>query len=75
MFQPDSGKTHFLNQMGLQVISNLNQNPTTEDEICRILAQQFQRSLDQNFSLQIKKTLNRFDALGLIEKVRLGSSA
>lgn len=75
MFQPDSGKTHFLNQMGLQVILNLNEKPATEDEICRVLAQQFKRSLDQNFSLQIKKTLNRFDALGLIEKVRMDSSA
>jgi len=75
VFQPDSGKTHFLNQMGLQVILNLNEKPATEDEICRVLAQQFKRSLDQNFSLQIKKTLNRFDALGLIEKVRMDSSA
>ena len=68
IFQPDSGKTHFLNQMGLQVILNLNQAPATEDEIGRILAQQFQQVLDQEFSLQINKILHRFDALGLIEK-------
>ncbi len=75
IFQPDSGKTHFLNQMGLQVILNLNQVPATEDEIGRILAQQFQQVLDQELSLQINKILHRFDALGLIEKVRFESSS
>ena len=73
VFQPNSGKTHFLNQMGLQIILNLDQSPAPADEICRVLAEQFQLTHDQNFSLQIVKTLNRFDELGLIEKVRLES--
>ena len=71
VFQPDSGKTHFMNQMSRSVILNLYKFPATEEEICKILAEQFQQPLDQNFSLQIIKTLRRFDELGLIEKVRL----
>ena len=73
VFQPESGKTHFLNQMGLHIISCLD-SPASADEICRFLTEQFQLTNDQNFSLQIIKTLNRFDELGLIEKVKLESS-
>lgn len=74
VFQPDSGKTHFLNQMGIQIISRLDQSPASADEICKFLAEQFQLTSDQNFSRQIVKTLHRFDELGLIEKVGLGTS-
>lgn len=73
VFQPDSGKTHFLNQMGMSIISYLDQSPASETDICRFLITQFQLVPDQNFPLQINKTLNRFDALGLIEKVVLDS--
>jgi PqqD family protein of HPr-rel-A system len=71
LFQPDSGKTHFLNQMGLQIILILDQSPASEDEVCLFLKEQFQLKPDQNFSRQIIKTLHRFDELGLIEKVKL----
>jgi len=68
VFQPDSGKTHFLNEMGMQIITSLHKSPASADEICRVLAEQFQLMPDQNFSLQIIKTLHRLDELGLIEK-------
>jgi len=71
VFQPSSGKTHFLNEMSLQIILNLNQSSVTEDELCRTLVEQFQLTNDENFSQQIIKTLHHFDELGLIEKVRL----
>ena len=74
VFQPDSGKTHFLNQMGLHIISCLDRTPASADEICLFLTEQFQLTHDQNFLLQIVKTLHRFDELGLIEKMRLESS-
>ena len=74
VFQPDSGKTHFLNQMGLHIISCLDQSPASADEVCLFLTERFQLLPDQNFSQQIIKTLHRFDELGLIEKVRLESS-
>ena len=74
VFQPDSGKTHFLNQMGMSIISNLDKSPATEAVICQFLMTQFQLAPDQDFSLQINKILNRFNALGLIEKVALDSS-
>ncbi len=70
MFQPNSGKTHFLNQMGLHILLCLDRAPTSEDEIFVFLTDQFQLTLDQNFSQQTIKTLHRFDELGLIEKVR-----
>lgn len=75
IFQPDSGKTHFLNQMGMQIITSLDRSPASTDEIIRILADQFYLKPDQNFYQQILKTLHRFDELGLIEKVKLVSPA
>lgn len=68
VFQPDSGKTHFLNQMGMQILSALDQAPASADDISRLLAEQFQLPHDQNFSQQIAKTLHHLDELGLIEK-------
>lgn len=68
MFQPESGKTHFLNQMGLKIISSLDQSPASADEICSLLCEQFQLSYDQDFFRQIMKTLYRLDELGLITK-------
>ncbi|WP_074748082.1 HPr-rel-A system PqqD family peptide chaperone [Nitrosospira multiformis] len=69
VFQPGSGKTHFLNQMGLQIISSLDQSPASADDICRFLSEQFQVPYDQNFLWHIMKTLHRFDELGLIKKM------
>lgn len=74
VFQPDSGKTHFLNQMGMQIITSLHQSPASADDICRVLAERFQLIPDQNFSRQIIKTLHRLDELGLIEKAGRDSS-
>ncbi len=71
VFQPDSGKTHFLNEMSFQIILNLNKFSVTDEELCRTLADQFQLTNDENFFQQIIKTLHHFDELGLIEKVRL----
>ena len=70
MFQPNSGKTHFLNEIGLQILLCLDRAPASEDEVCVFLTDQFQLVLDQNFSQQTIKTLHRFEELGLIEKVR-----
>lgn len=74
VFQPDSGKTHFLNEMGMQIILRLDQSPASADEICRFLAKQFQLPHDQNFSRQIIKTLHRFYELGLLEEAARESS-
>lgn len=68
VFQPDSGKTHFLNQMGMQILSTLDQSPASSDDVCIFLAEQFQLPQDQNFFQQIIKTLHHLDELGLIEK-------
>ncbi len=74
VFQPYSGKTHFLNAAGMQIVSKLDQSPASVDEICKVLAEQFQLILNQDYSQQILKTLHRFEELGLIEKVKLESS-
>jgi PqqD family protein of HPr-rel-A system len=68
VFQPDSGKTHFLNKMGMQILSTLDQSPASADDVCILLAEQFQLPQDQNFFQQIIKTLHHLDELGLIEK-------
>lgn len=70
VFHPESGKTHFLNQMGMQIIVNLHKHSglaIAEDEICSNLVWQFQLQSEPSFFNQVKKTLIRFEELGLIE--------
>ncbi len=74
LYQPDSGKTHFLNQTGMQIILNLAQSPASTDDICQNLAAQFELCLNQQFSQQIISILNRFNELGLVEKIERESS-
>ena len=68
VFQPESGKTHFLNEMGLRILSLLDQSPTTLEAICKELSVYFTLQIDKDFPEQIVKTLYRFEALGLISK-------
>jgi PqqD family protein of HPr-rel-A system len=75
IFQPDSGKTHFLNQMGMQILSSLDQSPASADDICSYLAERFPLPDDLNFPQQIIKTLHQLDELGLIEKAGWEPSA
>lgn len=69
VFQPDSGKTHFLNQMGMLVLLVLDKTPVTSKMLCDILIEQQQLPADKEFSYHIEKILQRFDTLGLVEKV------
>ncbi len=68
VFQPDSGKTHFLNRMGMQMLLFLNQHPASSSEVCDYLSREFEQETDQNFQDSIEKILYHFDALGLIKK-------
>ncbi len=68
VFQPESGKTHFLNEMGLRILTMLDQSPATLDIICRNLSEHFSLQSDIHFSAQIVKTLHRFETLGLIAR-------
>lgn len=73
VFHPESGKTHFLNQMGFQILMDLHRHPLSAisiDEICQSLINQFQLQPDTAFSDQVNKILHRFDELGLIEQVK-----
>jgi PqqD family protein of HPr-rel-A system len=70
VFQPASGKTHFLNEMGLRILTLLDQAPVTPDAICEKLAEVFSIQADGNFQQQIAATLQRFEALGLIAKIK-----
>ncbi|MDR4516419.1 MAG: HPr-rel-A system PqqD family peptide chaperone [Nitrosomonas sp.] len=69
VFQPDSGKTHFLNQMSMQILEFLDRNPATTEKISAYLAEQFQQEPNHNFLHNIEKILYHFDTLGLINKV------
>ena len=68
VFQPDSGKTHFLNHMGMQMLLFLDQQPASSAEVCSYLSREFERETDQNFQDSIEKILYHFDALGSIKK-------
>jgi PqqD family protein of HPr-rel-A system len=71
VFQPESGKTHFLNEMGLRILAMLDQSPATLDIICRDLSEHFSLQSNAHFSEQIARTLHRFEALGLIAKTNI----
>lgn len=70
VFQPESGKTHFLNEMGLCILTLLDQAPITLDTICEKLAEAFSVQVDEHFRQQIVATLQRFETLGLITKIQ-----
>ncbi|MCC6917183.1 HPr-rel-A system PqqD family peptide chaperone [Nitrosomonas sp.] len=70
VFQPESGKTHFLNEMGLQVLIMLGQSPVTLEGLCQKLSEYFTLLPDTQFPEQIARTLQRFEALGLIVRVK-----
>lgn len=70
VFQPASGKTHFLNEMGLQILVLLDRAPATLDTVCIKLAELFAITNDARFRQQIAGTLQRYEALGLIANAR-----
>mgnify|MGYP001324611136 CR=1 FL=1 len=70
VFQLESGKTHFLNEMGLQILTILDRSPATLETICKALSEYFSLQPDKDFPGQIAKTLHRFEALGLITRVK-----
>ncbi|MGG7054240.1 HPr-rel-A system PqqD family peptide chaperone [Nitrosomonas sp. ANs5] len=70
VFQLASGKTHFLNAMGLQILVLLDQAPATLDTVCIKLAESFAVTNDARFRQQIASTLQRYEALGLIANAR-----
>ena len=70
VYQPASGKTHFLNEMGLSILTLLDQSPNTLDTVCIKLSEVFSVQADDHFQQQIAATLQRFEALGLIAKIK-----
>jgi PqqD family protein of HPr-rel-A system len=70
VYQPASGKTHFLNEMGLSILTLLDQSPNTLDTVCIKLSEVFSVQADGHFQQQIAATLQRFEALGLIAKIQ-----
>lgn len=70
VFQPESGKTHFLNEMGLKILTILDQSPASLDTLCQKLSEYFTLQPDVQFPGQIARTLQRYEALGLIARVK-----
>ncbi|SFK67366.1 PqqD family protein, HPr-rel-A system [Nitrosomonas aestuarii] len=70
VFQPDSGKTHYLNQMSMHILSFLNQHSASVFDISSHLGEQFEQNSDKEFQQNIQKILYHLDALGLIKKVK-----
>ena len=70
VFQPDSGKTHFLNSMAMRVLEKLNAIPEgnlSEAAIEEDLVTQFGPTASSGFFAGLDSTLSRLDELGLIE--------
>ncbi|ABI58757.1 HPr-rel-A system PqqD family peptide chaperone [Nitrosomonas eutropha] len=70
VFQPESGKTHFLNEMGLHILTILDGSPLRLNTICQELSVHFSLQPDTQFFGKIAQTLQRYEALGLIERVK-----
>ena len=51
------------------ILLELNKAPVTSNVLCECLIEQLQLSPDPNFPHYVDKILQRFDALGLVEKV------
>lgn len=71
VFQPDAGKTHYLNEMSVQILLYLETSAPaalSTAAICNYLANKFQIQSDTVFIKQVNKTLHRFDELGLIKQ-------
>ncbi|WP_353735579.1 HPr-rel-A system PqqD family peptide chaperone [Nitrosomonas sp.] len=49
VFQPESGKTHFLNEMGLQILTILDRSPATLETVCKALSEYFSLQPDKDF--------------------------
>lgn len=70
VFQPESGKTHFLNEIGLKILFILDQSPATLDVLCRKLSEYFTLLPDAHFPGHIARTLERYEVLGLVLRVK-----
>lgn len=70
VFQPESGKTHFLNEMGLQILVMLDQSPISLEILCQKLSEYFTLQPDAQFPGQVAQTLWRYEVLGLITRVK-----
>ena len=70
IFQPDSGRTHFLNPLGMQILADIaaSEVAITEVEICANLSMRLQSEADPEIAGYVQKTVHRLDELGLVEK-------
>ena len=70
VFQPDSGKTHFLNPVAMRVLQTLHSAPDgmlAEDVIGANLMTLFESAGSPAFESEAEATLAQLDELGLIE--------
>jgi PqqD family protein of HPr-rel-A system len=77
VFQPDSGRTHFLNPLGMQILADLHYAGAPavgETALSANLAARLQLQVTPEFLRQVHETLCRFDELGLIVKVARDNS-
>lgn len=72
VFQPDAGKTHYLNEMSVQILRYIEDNSPaalSTAHICDYLVKKFQLQPNATFPKQVIKTLRRFDELGLVKHI------
>jgi PqqD family protein of HPr-rel-A system len=77
VFQTDSGRTHFLNPLGMQILADLHYAGVPavgESALSANLAARLQLEVTPEFLRQVHATLCRFDELGLIDKVARDNS-
>jgi PqqD family protein of HPr-rel-A system len=70
VFQPDSGKTHFLNPVAMRVLQTLHSAPDgmlAEDVIDASLMTLFESDGSRALESEAEATLAQLDELGLIE--------
>lgn len=70
VFQPDSGKTHFLNSIAMRILQTLHAAPDgklAEDVIGADLLSRFESTASPRLLTEVEITLGQLDELGLIE--------
>ena len=76
VFQPDSGKTHFLNPVAMRILQTLHAAPDgnlAEDAIVADLLSWFETGSSPDVLAEVEMTLSHLDELGLIEWLAEGS--
>jgi PqqD family protein of HPr-rel-A system len=69
VFNKSSGNTHLVNSMAAKILSLLQVQPRSAEEICQSIATEMQLDADDEILQRVKVVFETLDHLGLIESL------